>query len=433
MIIIDADIIRLNSIEHKRLIIYCPGKYLIVVDTLNDKDQKPRTYTQWSQFFPAWKVSWKGLQGTARFDRSRLKIADVTDAQLKESFPDAQYQLAIASGSDATIIESIINEGMEEPVLSGWTSLKGSHFQPTPSLKILVKTENSQVQIASVFKCVPINENHFTAKKLQLSDVRVCSSHSGFTSISWMDDEYKVGIKFKRSSDMLSLHLFNGALVKVPRIYTDRNKSARYIARARQLQSSPADVKGALELYAKAMELGSALAARDGAELASKVGDKKEERLFLQGAIASGEAVDNYRLGAFLLEANTTNEGQKKALALLSDAGQNGQNAAWFLIGLQSVNKVKALAAFKKGANMEHAGCMREIAKIYVSERKPSLAISWYKKACNAGSRISKYELALLLLDDKANYIKEVRQLLTEAEQEGVARAGVLLNNLKLA
>lgn len=122
-----------EGVRHQRQIVMEPGRFLLVLDWLQDRRSLPHECRQWFHFAPEWEVrrGSGGLWATAPAQAGRPETV-----------------LRAVSLSPSVAIEEVVR-GQEEPELLGWVSDRA--FSLTPASCFCVAGKGAAVRFATLF------------------------------------------------------------------------------------------------------------------------------------------------------------------------------------------------------------------------------------------------------------------------------------------
>jgi Heparinase II/III-like protein/Heparinase II/III N-terminus len=115
----DCEVTHGRTVRHRRVLVMAPGRFLLVLDWLNDRTQS-HDYRQWFQFAPDWQVD-KGEDGLI----AKAQAGGDAAAQTVKVF-NLMEENAFA--------EPV--RGREEPQLQGWTSDAAYSLIPSTSINV---------------------------------------------------------------------------------------------------------------------------------------------------------------------------------------------------------------------------------------------------------------------------------------------------------
>lgn len=128
-----------ETIDQERLLIYSPGKWLVVVDELKESENKTHNYKQWFQFAPDLDVT---------LTNKEVVISNIGRTALRA--------VSLVEGSNPA--KPI--RGQELPRLQGWYSKNANHFEPTTSLSFNQTGRDAGFVTLFTFSDTPIQVDH---------------------------------------------------------------------------------------------------------------------------------------------------------------------------------------------------------------------------------------------------------------------------------
>lgn len=111
------------NITHRRILVHDPGRFIVVVDLLDSKNQ--HQYVQWFHLHPKFSMISDG-------DGCFTVVCD-------DDKKSAQIQLL------SDVDETLIIKGQEEPYLQGWTCLNGTQLEPSTAIGFKHKSESTSI------------------------------------------------------------------------------------------------------------------------------------------------------------------------------------------------------------------------------------------------------------------------------------------------
>jgi Heparinase II/III-like protein/Heparinase II/III N-terminus len=119
LVVTDCEVTHLRTVRHRRIIVMSPGKFMLVLDWLNDRLRK-HDYRQWFQFAPEWIIapSQDGMLGMAP-ERGGLS-------------PQSLFMFNLIE--ENTLAAPI--RGQESPNMQGWYSDAAYSLVPSASLAV---------------------------------------------------------------------------------------------------------------------------------------------------------------------------------------------------------------------------------------------------------------------------------------------------------
>lgn len=170
--------VHFGVVAHKRRLILAPGRFLLVLDWLNDPTGALHDFRQWFQLAETWSADWSGPGFKAvRNDGRRLRIASLAPAQAET-----------------------LATGRTEPELLGWRSDKVASLVPSPTLSF-DQTARATAIFATLLCLTEDLEVH--------PDSRVEAGLSG-GRIAWRDDSGESVLEFGQGGDDADVR-FHGA------------------------------------------------------------------------------------------------------------------------------------------------------------------------------------------------------------------------------
>jgi len=161
------------NITHRRILVHDPGRFIVVVDLLDSKNQ--HEYVQWFHLHPKFSVNSDG-EGC---------FTAVCDADKKSA------QINILSDID----ETLIIKGQEEPDFQGWTCLNGTQLEPSTAIGFKRKGEST-----SIVTIIHLGDSDIKIKRFKENEKGLeFTIESDGTSID-------IEIPFSEKSSIVSIH-----------------------------------------------------------------------------------------------------------------------------------------------------------------------------------------------------------------------------------
>ncbi|MGB6229692.1 MAG: heparinase II/III family protein [Litorimonas sp.] len=430
LIVTECRQLREPLVDHGRLTLFRPGRFMVIIDRLADLLERPRDFTQWTQLFPTWQMedgedgSYRGrapvktLSDLPDFPREASAFNRHTVGWISDCLSRPDYEIGVRiTGSVPLSVQR--RRGETEPRLEGWMSPSPLLLLPSDAICARPETATPRVVIATAVAVLGEDQDIPELEILEAEPDRLVlqATLHGVQS-RWVVEETEDG--FRLLETVGGDTLFDQTVRREP---VERLGKADAVIRARAARRSPeAEVKP-FDYYDAALDPVWPDAAIEAAQYARKQGDADRAMRYLRLAAEAGHGQGALELGMALAKEAISEDELRDAERWLLAASKARIRTAFRQLGILYMadgplhDPGKAEAAYRQAVSMGHAGSEAALGQLLLQQGRTREAIGHLSAAMDHGNVSATMALAevyresgdsLDLVRAEAAYLKAV-------------------------
>lgn len=441
--------LREQLVGHNRVAIHRPGRFLLVIDALADTLERPHSFTQWWNLFPAWRLAGNagrtmratGHEGWVAEYIDTLDAKEASTVQrLAKHFraPDHEVGLSWAATRDLDWSSKLGARGADDR-LEGWASIVPMVLRPAPALALSTKEPTPSITVGMLLSVVGPDVKTPLLELVSHNDERVefRIGGDGPEATHWTlergDAELRV-IETDAAGNTLSRHI-------LPHDPVRRLVQSDSLIKARAHRELGSDPQTVFDHYEEACEPAWADAAIEAAAYASEQEDADRELAYLAAAAAAGDGNGAMLLGQALMGSAETPEEFARVEALLIKGAQSRIRTAHVHLGQlyemegPLANPSKAEASYRQGALMGHPSAGAGLGRLLLAQGRAEEALPWLAAGAEAGNTVAAFSLGELyrkgehVKADPARALAHYRQAMAGGSRNAFLLASRLLDD----